>query len=187
MAGRIVSINMPIPHIWRVWGIASLSLLGSFHNLLEDIRNNLTLSLFILITLGVGWTLISMFTYQQALNELANNPFLRDLVEKMAKKLDQDPLYSLGGMTDYITTLIMDEEENRARLKVRTSGIWSIDVDWDKIDFTYYQMAYKIICVQRYGHSEFWSAEDFNNEYQTLKDKCKVNYNIRLKTDNEQK
>jgi hypothetical protein len=37
-----------------------------------------------------------MFTYQQALNELANNPFLRDLVEKMAKKLDQDPLYSLG-------------------------------------------------------------------------------------------
>ena len=83
-----------------------------------------------------------MFTYQQALNELANNPFLRDLVEKMAKKLDQDPLYSLGGMTDYITTLILDEEENRARLKVRTSGIWSIDVDWDKIDFTYYQMAY---------------------------------------------
>lgn len=128
-----------------------------------------------------------MFTYQQALNELANNPFLRDLVEKMVKKLDQDPLYSLGGMTDYIITLIMDEEENRARLKVRTTGIWSIDVDWDEIDFTYYQMAYKIICVERYGHSEFWSAKDFNNEYQTLKEKCKVNYDIRLKTYKEQK
>lgn len=112
---------------------------------------------------------------------------MRDLVEKMAKKLNQDPLYSLGGMTDYLITLIMDEEENRARLKVRTSGIWSIDVDWDKIDFTYYQMAYKIICVQRYGHSEFWSAKDFNNEYQILKEKCKVNYDIRLKTYKEQK
>lgn len=130
---------------------------------------------------------MSMFTYRQALNELANNPFLRDLVEKMAKKLDQDPLYSLGGMTDYLITLIMDEEESRARLRVLQTGVWSLDVDWDEIDFTYYQMAYRIICVQGYGHSEFWSVIDFNNEYQTLKDKCKVNYDIRLKTDNEQK
>lgn len=128
-----------------------------------------------------------MFTYQQALNELANNPFLRDLVEKMVKKLDQDPLYSLGGMTDYLITLIMDEEESRARLRVLQTGVWSLDVDWDEIDFTYYQMAYKIICVQRYGHSEFWSAKDFNNEYQILKEKCKVNYDIRLKTYKEQK
>ena len=128
-----------------------------------------------------------MFTYQQALNELANNPFLRDLVEKMAKKLDQDPLYSLGGMTDYLITLIMDEEERRARSRVLQTGVWCLDVDWDEIDFTYYQMAYRIICVQGYGHSEFWSVIDFNNEYQTLKDKCKVNYDIRLKTDNEQK
>ncbi|MBR1956556.1 MAG: hypothetical protein IKA13_04490 [Bacteroidales bacterium] len=128
-----------------------------------------------------------MFTYQQALNELANNPFLRDLVDKMVKKLDQDPLYSLGGMTDYLITLIMDEEERRARLRVLQTGVWSLDVDWDEIDFTYYQMAYKIICVERYGHSEFWSAKDFNNEYQTLKEKCKVNYDIRLKTYKEQK
>lgn len=128
-----------------------------------------------------------MFTYQQALNELANNPFLRDLVDKMVKKLDQDPLYSLGGMTDYLITLIMDEEERRARLRVLQTGVWSLDVDWDEIDFTYYQMAYKIICVERYGHSEFWSAKDLNNEYQTLKEKCKVNYDIRLKTYKEQK
>ncbi len=128
-----------------------------------------------------------MFTYQQALNELANNLFLRDLVDKMVKKLDQDPLYSLGGMTDYLITLIMDEEERRARLRVLQTGVWSLDVDWDEIDFTYYQMAYKIICVERYGHSEFWSAKDFNNEYQTLKEKCKVNYDIRLKTYKEQK
>ncbi len=105
----------------------------------------------------------------------------------MAKKLDQDPLYSLGGMTDYLITLIMDEEERRARSRVLQTGVWSLDVDWDEIDFTYYQMAYRIICVQGYGHSEFWSVIDFNNEYQTLKDKCKVNYDIRLKTDNEQK
>lgn len=129
---------------------------------------------------------MSMFTYQQALNELAINPLLRDFVEKMAKKLDQDPLYSLDGMTDYIITLIMDEEENRARLKVMQTGVWSLYVDWDEIDFTYYQMAYRIICVQRYGYSEYWSVKDFNNEYQTLKDKCKVNYDIRLKIYKEQ-
>lgn len=35
----------------RVWGIASLSLLGSFHNLLEDTRNSLTLSFYPPLTL----------------------------------------------------------------------------------------------------------------------------------------
>lgn len=81
----------------------------------------------------------------------------------------------------------MDEEERRARSRVLQTGVWSLDFDWDEIDFTYYQMAYRIICVQRYGHSELWSVQDFNNEYQILKEKCKVNYDIRLKTYKEQK
>ena len=42
------------PYLFECGVLHRLSLLGSFHNLLEDIRNNLTLSLFILIALEVG-------------------------------------------------------------------------------------------------------------------------------------
>lgn len=49
---------MQVPHIWRVWGIASLSLLGSFHNLLVDKRIVLTLSISYPINYEDRWGLM---------------------------------------------------------------------------------------------------------------------------------
>ena len=147
-----------------------------------------TFFVYTFIILGVGVeSVITMFAFKQALQEKERNATIQDLVTQIDNKLEQDPQLSVDGMCDYLAHMIADKEHTYAKEKVIVSGNHSLEVDWDKPDFDYYHMSYRIALVEKYNTRENISIEEFSQERKYLKEKCIKAYNDILREHNEQK
>lgn len=111
-----------------------------------------------------------------ALSEQLGNPTIRDLLFQMHDIFNQDPELSLNGAYKHFAYLVSEIEYEKARRRVLVTGFYSLDVDWDKVDCTYYHMAYVLMTVERYNHSEYWSQQEFNQERSMLKEEFQMAY-----------
>ena len=127
---------------------------------------------------------LTMFAYKQALTELSSNAIVMHFVKKMESKLKQDSKYSYEGMKSYFAELVAEQEHTNAKERILRTGIKSLDIDWETLDFKYYHMAFRIIAVQKYNQSEYMKKQEFEEENKALLILCSEAYNRLLNNSN---